>query len=166
MVKVLVASLSLVLCVTSAACRQPSDPWIGTWKLSVAKSKELADPARPWPQNNTLRVEPVPGGGHKHTVEGVNAVGQRVYSERVTKYDGRDVPVEALAPPMETEVSFTNDIRRLDPHSYEVTVKADGTEQFRIRVVVSPDGQTMTQTISATDATGQPLSFTEIYEKQ
>ena len=150
-----------ILLVTFAAVAQQTDPWIGTWKLNLAKSTFNPGPA---PKSNTLRIEPVAGGNLKTTFDGVNAQGQATHSERVAKFDSSEVPVQAVAPPAKTVA--TNAFRRLGDRSFEVIAKVDGKLTSTNRLVISPDGKTMTQTSTGTNAQGQTINNTTVYEKQ
>jgi hypothetical protein len=154
-------ALMAMLLVASVAVTQPVDPWVGTWKLNLAKSK--FNPGPP-PKSLTYRVEPVAGGGQKHTFDGVNAEGQTIHSERVAKFDGSETPVQAVAPPPKTV--GTNAFRRLDDHSFEVIAKADGKVMTTNRVVVSRDVKTMTVTQTGKDPQDRTVSNVIILEKQ
>src|SRR5437870_11676462 len=93
-------ALSVVLFVSaSMGWAQGTDPWIGTWRLNLAKSTFSPGPP---PKSNTLKIEAVSGGAQKHTFDGVNSQGQPTHSERVGKFDGADVPVQAVQPPNQT----------------------------------------------------------------
>jgi hypothetical protein len=154
-------ALMAMLLVASVAVTQPTDLWVGTWKLNLAKSK--FNPGPP-PKSSTLRIEPIAGGSQKHTFDGVNAEGQTTHSERVAKFDGSENPVQAVAPPAKTVA--TNAFRRLDDHSFEVIVKVDGKLTTTNRIVISLDGKTMTQTTTGKNAQGQTVNNTTVYEKQ
>jgi hypothetical protein len=154
-------ALMATLLVASLVITQPTDPWLGTWKLNVTKSK--FNPGPP-PKSNTLRIEPVAGGSQKHTFDGVNAEGQTTHSEWVVKFDGTDVAVQAVAPP--TKTVTTNAFRRLDDRSFEAIAKRDGKRTVTSRVVISRDGKTMTQTTTGTNAQAQTVNNTTIWEKQ
>lgn len=140
---------------------QSADPWLGTWRLNVERSTFNPGPA---PKSNTLTIEVVAGGVQKHTFDGVNAEGQKTHSERQTKFDGADVPVQAAQPPNKSVV--TQAFRRLDARSFEVQGKSDGKPTATTRVVISADGKTMTQTQTGTNAQGQKVNNVTVYEKQ
>jgi hypothetical protein len=155
-------ALMATLLVASLAITQPTDPWLGTWKLNVTKLKFNPGPS---PKSRTLRIEPAARGSQKHTFDGVNAEGQITHSEWVVaKFDGTDVAVQALAPPAKTVT--TNAFRRLDDRSFEAIAKMDGKRTVTSRVVISRDGKTMTQTTTGTNAQAQTVNNTTIWEKQ
>jgi hypothetical protein len=154
-------ALMAVLIVTLVAQTQSTEPWLGTWKLNVAKSK--FNPGPP-PKSNTLRIEPVAGGSLKHIFDGVNADGQTIHSEQVAKFDGKETIVQAIAPA--TKTVTVRAFRQLDDHSFEVIGKLDGKPTITSRVVISRDGKTMTQTAAGKNAQGQTVNNTTIWEKQ
>jgi hypothetical protein len=154
-------ALSLLLVSASIGSAQGADPWLGTWKLNLAKT--TYNPGPP-PQSSTLTIEAATGGAQKHTFHGVNAQGQPTHSERVAMFDETDVPVQAVQPPSQTVE--TNSFRRLDSRSFEVVNKRDGRLTGTTRVAVSADGKTMTMTRSGTNAQGQPESNIGVWEKQ
>jgi len=156
-----VGTIVAVLSVAGVLLAQSQDPWIGTWKLNVSKSKFSPGPP---PKSNTLKIEAAAGGALKHTFDGVNAEGQTTHSDRVGKFDGVEIPVQNVLPA--TTNKTTNAFRRLDAHSFEVISHVNGKVTTTNRVVISADGKTMTQTSSGNNAQGQPTSSTQIYERQ
>ena len=160
---VLVGGLAVacMLVATPVVLGQATDPWIGTWKLNLAKSTYSPGPP---PKSNTLKIEVVAGGLQKHTFDGLNAQGQPTHSERLAKFDSTDVPVQAVQPP--SQAVATNAFRRLDARSFEVVGKSDGKVAGTNRIVISPDGKTMTVTVVGTDAQGQKVNSTIVYDRQ
>ena len=152
--------LGLVLA-GSLVSAQSAEPWVGTWKLNLAKSKFTPGPP---PKSNTLKIEAVAGGTQKHTFDGIDAQGQVTHSERLAKFDGTDVPVQAVAPASTT--ATTNAFRRTGDHSFEVLAKTGGKLTTTNRIVVSADGKTLTQTTTGTNAQGQTVSNVTVYDKQ
>jgi hypothetical protein len=69
----------------------------------------------------------------------------------------------AVSPP---PAKVTNSFRRLDDRSFEASSKRDGKVTSTIRVVISPDGKTMTQTGTGTDAQGRAINNILVYDKQ
>jgi opacity protein-like surface antigen len=160
--KITVAGLALTALFMVALVRvaQAADLWEGSWKLNLAKSKFDPGPA---PKSNILRIESVAGGGQKHTFDGVNAQGRTTHSERLTKFDGNENPVTAVAPP--TKTVTINTFRRVYDHSFEVLAKVDGKLTTTNRIVVSRNGKTLTQTTTGKNAQGQTVNNTAVYEK-
>lgn len=62
-----------------------ADVNIGTWKVNVAKSKNLPSDDK----NTTTAITPV-GENVKVAIDGVDAVGKPFHDERTGKFDGKD----------------------------------------------------------------------------
>jgi hypothetical protein len=136
---------------------QGVDPWIGTWKVNVAKSKY--DPGPP-PNSSTHKFEVSEGGFVKHTIDTVNAQGQTSHTEVSAKFDGKDYPVRGAQP------NNTRSFKRIDDRTFEVTNKTDGKVTNTVREVVSRDGKTKTGTQTGKTAQGQPVNNTIVFDKQ
>jgi hypothetical protein len=117
------------------------------WYLAVECGRVDLRPG-PGPKRSTLRIEAAAGGAQKHTFDGVNAQRQTTHSERVAKFDGADVPVQAVMPP--ATAASTNAFQRVDARTFEVTAKVAGKGTTTNRVVVWADGKTLTHTTSGT----------------
>ena len=140
----------------SGAVALAGDNWLGTWKLNVAKSKYSPGPA---PKSLTLTWEST-AEGIKHTSDGVNGEGNPMHAEYVTTYDGKEV---AYTGNPDADMSLA---RRINDNTYENIWKKDGKEMIKAKVVVSKDGKTMTITQKGTNAKGQTVNNTAVYEKQ
>jgi hypothetical protein len=150
--------LLLLMGLSAAVIGQPSDAFVGTWKYNPAKSTYSPGPP---PKSNTITVEPVADGAMKITFDGVNAQGQPTHSERVTKFDGKEVPLQAVQPPTTAVTTMT--YKRIDDHAFEVVSTVD---TITTRVVVSRDGKTQTATQTGTNAQGQTVKNVIVSEKQ
>ncbi len=139
------------------ATGQPSDPWIGTWKLNLAKSKY--SPATP-PKSSTVTVLAAEGG-FKQTVDTVpGTFGLPTHSEVFAKFDARDTPVSG------NPNADTSAYRKIDGRSYEVVSKKGGKVTLTSQVIISADGKTRTVTQTGTDAQGRAVKNTLVYDKQ
>src|SRR4051812_23125445 len=67
-----------------------ADPWFGTWKVNLEKSKYSPGPP---PKSFIRKVEPSEGG-LKEIGDAVNAQGQATHSETSAKFDGKEYPVK------------------------------------------------------------------------
>jgi len=146
--------LSFILCLAAGAfCLAADDPMMGTWKLNEAKSK-LA----PGGPKNTTVVYAAAGDQIKITVDGTDADGKPAHSEWTGKFDGKDYPVTGDA---------TADMRsyKKEGKDLELTNKKDGKVTMSGKVVISADGKTRTVTISWTDAKGEKMTSTAVYDK-
>jgi hypothetical protein len=159
--QIVVACTLVVVSAVAVVYGQPNDLWLGTWKVNLTKSTfSSGSPFKSF----TVKVEPAAGGAHKITFDGVNAQGQTTHSERVTKYDGTEVPVQAVQP--STNTKSTVIFRRIDDHTFEAVSKENGKVTTTTRVVTSPDGKTNTGTQTGTNAEGQAFKNVIVTEKQ
>lgn len=135
-----------------------ADPFAGTWKLNLDKSKEAADKPR-LPKSETITVEETENG-QKVTNDQVNAAGNAIHFEYDAKYDGKDYP-ETGNPNVDT-VS----LRKINPHTMVTTNKKGGKTVVTIRSAISKDGKTRTSTLTAKNEKGESVSWTGFFEKQ
>jgi hypothetical protein len=155
--QVLVRALAVCgVTLMSASLALAGDNWVGTWKLNVAKSKFSPGPA---PKASTLKFDPSPDG-IKLTQEMVDAEGKATPGGYTAKFDGKEVPYAGN--PDTDSASPT----RIDDNTYENTWKKAGKVTIKARVVVSADGKTLTVTQTGTNAEGQVVNNTAVYEKQ
>jgi hypothetical protein len=150
--------LTLVVSVMSLSA-QERDPRIGTWKLNVAQS--TFDPGPP-PQSVTRTYEDRGGGVTLFTAEGINAQGNRIFSQAAQKFDGKDYPVATIGAQTVTLFSY----KIVDAYTVELIGKRDGKVTSTATLTVSKDGKTMTYREKGTNAQGQPFNNVGVYEKQ
>jgi hypothetical protein len=151
--------VSLAACcaiVLSSSVALAGDNWLGTWKLDVAKSKESPGPVL---KSQMLKFEATPAG-IKLTTDGVSAEGKAMHGGYVSKFDGKDVPWEGnpdadMASP-----------KKIDDNNYENTWKKGGKATLVAKVAVSKDGKTLTVTQTGTNAKGQAVNNTDVYDRQ
>ena len=132
-----------------------ADVQMGTWKLNEAKSK--ISPGTP---KNTTVVYATEGDSVKVTVDGVDADGKPTHNEWAGKFDGKEYPV--TGDPASDMRAYT----QVNDHTLALTIKKGGKVTMTGQVVVSADGKSRTLTISGTDAKGQKISSTAVYDKQ
>jgi hypothetical protein len=150
-------AFTVVLLMAFSALGQ-SSPLVGNWKLNVEKSKY--DPGPP-PKSSTLRWESV-AGGFKFTTDTVNQKGETAHTETMEKTDGSEVTVQRS----DKRTNQTRGLKRIDDHNYEDFDKVDGKPTVSRRLVISPDGKTLTVTGSGTNEQGQAVKVVAVYEKQ
>jgi hypothetical protein len=78
----------------------------------------------------------------------------------VGKLDGRDYPIQGI------DEVLTNAYTRVDARTYDVVVKADGVKVANARIVIAPDGKTLSSITSTRNAQGQILKTTAVYDRQ
>jgi len=143
------------------ASRDGLDKLIGSWKLNLAKSTYEAGP--PPYKRSTCKIEALPNGlngGLKVTYDNVGIRGGVSHIEWVGKLDGKDYPIQGV------DDVLTNAYTRIDERTYDVVVKADGVKAAIARVVIAPDGKTLTSVTSTRNARGQILKTTAVYDRQ
>lgn len=144
-----------VLFAVAAVCLAADDVQIGTWKLNEAKSKFGAGAVK-----NTNVVYEAAGDNVKVTVDGVGSDGKPSHSEWTGQFDGKDYPVTG------DSTTDTRAYKRIDDHTLALTNKKDGKATLTGRISVSADGKTRTVTTSGTNAKGEKVSSTAVYDKQ
>lgn len=153
--KVRATILTLALCFVAAAVCIAADAFIGTWKLNEAKSK-LGQGA---PKNTTVVYEAA-GDSVKVTVEGVDSEGKATHNEWTGKFDGKEYPVTG------DSTSDMRSYKKVDEHTLTFIAKKEGKETISGRIVVSADGKTRTVSVTTTDAKGNKVQSTAVYDKQ
>ena len=140
-----------------------ADMLAGTWKLNVAKSKYNPGPP---PQSNTVRFEVI-DGGIKLTADGADTQGRKTHNEYTAKYDGKDSPTKPMLDGKpNTNAADAVSYKKIDDYTYEVTAKLKGKTLNVARHAISKDGKTRTVTTTGTNAQGQKLNDTTVFEKQ
>ena len=133
------------------------DPFVGTWKLNLAKCKYNPGPP---PKSQTYKFEPSGANGVKFTAEGVDARGNRIHREYTANYDGKDNPVTGN--PDADSVS----LKRVDAYTVEGAQKLAGKLVRTFRRAVSKDGKTVTVTEKGMNSHGQAYNNLVVYDRQ
>ena len=151
----LIASTVAVSVLVLGSIAQAADNQAGTWKLNVAKSKYSPGPA---PKDGTLTIESQ-ADGLKFTIHGTDAEGKTVHFEMSPKYDGKDYPMTGL--PDADMISM----KKIDDNTIETVSTKGGKPVMTVRSVVSKDGKTRTSTQKGTNAKGQKVNNTLVYDR-
>jgi len=134
------------------------DPWAGTWKLDVAKSKLHGPP----PKEETVKSEGTGADGSmvKYSISGVEADGKPFSQSYDGKADGRPYP--AIADGKEiAKISYHKD----SDHQYSGNgTGSDGTISTS-KVTLSKDGKTITVQEHVKGPQGE-YDQTVVYNKQ
>jgi hypothetical protein len=149
------AMIATLVLVVSTVLLAQSSPLAGTWQLNATKSKYSPGPP---PKSQTLTWERVPGG-LKFSVDTINAQGQTIHTENLEKDDGSEAPVQGAQNPT------TRYLRRIDDRTYEDGDRVNGKATITRRIVLSPDGRTLTVTMKGTNANGQAVNNVVVYER-
>lgn len=105
----------IVLCFVSAGLVAADNPFLGTWKLNVAKSKFSPGSGS---KEATVRFEAV-GDQVRRVMQDTSENGQTTKQDSTTAWDGKDHPVDQLG--------ITVAVNKASDHAITVTVKHEGT---------------------------------------
>lgn len=139
----------------SAAAQAPNSH-IGTWRLNVAKSKYDPGPA---PQSQTVKYE-ASVGGLKLTSDGVDAKGAKTHAEYTAKFDGK--PYAFRGNPNADMIT----LNQVDARTLETTWTLRGKPTITSRSTIAADGKSRSVTQTGTNAAGQKVNHTIVYERQ
>lgn len=154
-VSLMLATAALVVAVVASA--QSKDPFVGTWRLNIAKSKYTPGPA---PKSITSTYEAA-GQGYKVSVRNEPVTGAAQQFSYTTSLDGKDSPITGNNPNADAIA-----VKRIDATTLEAVNKRGGKVTTTQRNVVSADGKTRTVTTTGTDAQGQKVNNVAVFEKQ
>ena len=131
-----------------------ANPNLGTWKLNAGKSKFDAGASK----GETV-VWAAAGDQVKVTVDGTTADGKKMRTEWTGKVDGKDYPLtgDAMADSRAFKMSGEN--------TTEITSKKDGKVVGTGTIVIAADGKSRTVTSTMTNAKGEKVTFTAVYDK-
>jgi hypothetical protein len=146
------ATICGILALPGVSAGQSDTSWFGIWKLNLARS--TYSPGPPPFRRATRRIESF-GNGIRITDDQVRSRGGVTHLEWTGEFDGIDYPVQGV------ERVLTNAYRRVDDRTYELVQKIDGEVVATARLLMSPDGRTITTVNSSRTA-----SATTIYDKQ
>ena len=134
------------------------DPWAGTWKLDLAKSKMNA----PAPKEETVKSEGTGADGSmvKYSISGVEADGKPFSQSYDGKADGKPYP--AIADGKEVaKISYHKD----SDHQYTGKGTAPDGTVSNSKVTLSKDGKTITVQEHVKGPQGE-YDQTAVYNKQ
>jgi hypothetical protein len=133
-----------------------ADPFDGTWKLNVAKSKYVPGPG---PQSMTVTVK-VEGDTHSVKSKGKAPNGIEIEESFVAKLDGTPAPV-AGSPEIDIIA-----VRKTGERTLLAKASKEGKPVGAQRVTVSPDGKSLTINGTGVDSKGAKQKWSEVYDKQ
>jgi len=132
-----------------------SNPFVGTWRLNLSKSKFDPGPA-PKSQTRTWAAD------GKVSVEGLNAAGKPMVYEYLIRADGKDYPTTGAVPNSADTISS----KRIDANTIEATFTRRGKPADTTRFVVSRDANVLTMTAKGTLPHGKALNDLLVWDKQ
>jgi hypothetical protein len=152
------AMLLLAVCGLVGLLWAADNPFVGTWKANLSKSKS-ASPVTV--KSEIVTIEPIENG-LKITDDSITAQGKTEKIVYSSKFDSKDYPVTGgTVPP-----GGTYALKKIDSNTTEGVIKVNGKTQATIRWVVSNAGKTMTGTYHLKDPKGQDVTTIAVYDKQ
>ena len=134
---------------------QSKDPVVGKWNMNIAKSKFSPGPA---PKSAAIVFSASGADGVKAVFDGVTDTGDKVHWEYTGNHDGKDYPMTGNA-----EGDMIS-LKRINANSVETTYKLTGMVRVTNVRTVSADGMSLTVTPTGTNAQGQNVDNTLLFE--
>ncbi len=148
---------SLTQAAGQSAAPAGEDPILGTWTLSVAKSRYSPGPA---PKSQT-RIYEADRDGMKATITTVEADRRSTVIQYTADYNRLEYRITGS-----TDFD-TIALQRINAYTSEATLMHAGKEVGMARRVISMDGRTLTITLRMTNSQGQTVvNNVEVLEKQ
>ena len=153
-----VLAMLMVAAVTAGSVMAQANPFVGTWKLNVAKSKFEGAPA---PKSLTRTVT-ADGVGLKYSFDGVAADGSKLSYSFTSNLDGKDSAVTGTGMPGGADTVM---LKKVSATKTEGVTRKGGKEVGKASSEVSKDGKTTTVTTSGM-LDGKEVKAVSVYEKQ
>jgi hypothetical protein len=165
-------STTTVLCLTrpgsphvppaqSSAAYAADNPFVGTWKLNLSKSRITSpDGIQPVPLVKSIVTYVLDENQVKVTDDDTFTDGHSIHMEWLGNFDGKDYPVTG------DPTADTWSYKKLNDHTLILTTKRDGTILATRRVTVSADGKTRTLTGTRAEANGKKATVVAVYDKE
>ena len=147
----------LILCVAELGQAQ-ADPFLGTWKLNVKKSKFDPGP----PRKSETRMVVTGPNGMDVSVKRVNGNGTTQEFEYTTNLDGKSYPITGDGPAGADSIA----VNLTAPTTMQVTLRKAGKVVGTATISVSGDGKNLTITSKGTRADGTQVNDMAVYDKQ
>lgn len=152
-----IALAGLVLLFIPVGLMAAENPYLGVWKLNLAKSK--FDPGPP-PKSILIKVEPTGANSVKRIQDVVRANGEKIHDEIDYTFDGKEYPVP------NSQFFDTMVSRQIDAYTTERIFKKSGKIVNTVQRAVSKDGKTLTITDKGMNTQGRQHDTFEVYDKQ
>jgi hypothetical protein len=132
------------------------DPFVGTWKLNVAKSRFAPGQEL---ESEICKIE-AQGNGLKIVYDPVPVHGKSLHVETTVKYDGKDY--SAIG-----DSSFdTYSLTKIAANTVDGVWRKKGKVVQTARWVVSKNGKTFTGTLKSKNTKGEEVTQIAVFEKQ
>jgi hypothetical protein len=141
-------------------------PYLGTWKLDVAKSKFspvlLAFVKQAPPKEETIVIREVGTDEVELTITGSQTDGKPITGKSTAPRQGGAVKLQQGPFPEGMAIVST----RIDPNNSYSTYMLNGKQVLVGQVVVSKNGKTLRVTTKGTDAQGKPFEQVAVFDKK
>ncbi len=152
----------VVMLLSVTALFAADNPFVGTWKTNLAKSKY--SPGPPPTNSGTVTIAPNGDNGIKVSVENVTAKGEKTAINYSANFDGKEYPFVQTGPGAVSGQTVT--LKRIDSHTVERVTYLHGKKSVTEHWVASKDGKIRTNTQTGTDAQGKAIHNVIVSEKQ
>ena len=136
-----------------------SNPFVGTWKLNLSKSKFDGMPA-PRSLTRTVVAE---GAGATYTFSGVDADGKPIEYSFTSNYDGKDSAVTGSGMPGGAD---TVAMTRVNSNLVRTILKKGGDAIGMSNTEVSKDGKVSTVKLGGVSPDGKKFNAVSVYDEQ
>jgi hypothetical protein len=145
--------------VTAGSLVAQSNPFVGTWKLNLAKSKFEGIPAPTILTRTVVSNE----AGATYTFSGTSADGKTIEYSFSSNYDGKDSAVTGSGMPGGVD---TVAMTRVNSNMVRTIWKKGGTAIGVSNTEVSRDGKVSIVKGSGVDADGKKFSMVSVYDEE
>jgi hypothetical protein len=155
-----VSAVMILAAMLSPVVRAQDDPFLGTWKLDVAKSQFKGAP----PPKEETRTGVKEGSATRITFRGIAADGSKIDFTFITRYDNKPEPFSGTTVP---GGAATVAIERVDAHTTVAHhFTKDGKPLWTTKNILSDSWKASTMTRTGKDANGKPMDQVTVWEKQ
>lgn len=154
----MLATVIVLALATSHLVVAQTDPFLGTWKLNVNKSKFVPGP----PRKSETRFVVSGSMGLNVSVQRVNGDGSTQQFQYTSNLDGKSYPIVGQGPWGANTIVAT----LTAPSTIQSILKKDSEVVATGISVVSQDGRVLTITTKGTDANGKAFNSVAVYDKQ
>ena len=155
--KTLLAAALLALAAPLASAQTAAaSPLLGTWAVDVAR---LPIPPQMRPRSVSIRFEAAPDARLATTVEVIDPAGNRLHAQSVAALDGKPVAVSG-----NLEADF-GAVSEPVPGVLVMQLARGGAPASTRVYSVSPDGQTLTETVAYFSDDGRPALRSNFFQR-
>jgi hypothetical protein len=130
------------------------NPFVGTWKHNVGKSRPFRNPAK-----SDIATITIIENGLKIVRDEIAADGETKHEEQVMIFDGKEYPSVPFPGAMQT-------CSRIDDYGFICVLTLGGQEVRKIYDLISSDGRTGTVIFTFRNSPGMEGVQTFVYDKQ